>query len=306
MITSEAPTIQGRTYADLWKHAVALIIETKRMGITRVVTGHAPDGTDPDMTRTTKYIISDPAYRAIVQLDRRIKVRIDKLGLPVSKYFKGVVLIPLTLIERVEEMLASYEAERRTAVEAFKAAYPSIIERSLARLGSVADPNDYPPAEMLPELFSGSLSKKAQARAFAEGERKLAVAVEEVQEHLRQTMAGLVTQLKNRLTPDPITGEAKVLQARTVTNLLDFLDTFAARNVVAGDQELPTLVTQAKQLLAGAEAPELKKDQSLRQVVLTGLEDIAKQLDGLVKKKPVRKYAAWDDELNGVTPDPTV
>jgi hypothetical protein len=310
-----APAVPGQTYADLWKNAVALVIETKRMGITRVVTGHAPAGADPEMTRTIKYLLNDPAYRRIAQMDHRARLRIGKFGLPASKHFKGVVLIPLTLIERVEEIIASYESERRAAVEMFIAAYPAAVTRALAQLGSVADPDDYPPAESLPGLFSLSvqyltfdlpgvlsgLSKTAHARAVEEGRRRMADAVEDVQLHLRQTMAGLVEQLKNRLTPDPITGSAKVLQARTVTNLLDFLDVFAARNIVAGDQDLPVLVTQAKQLLAGVDVPDLRTDQALRQVVLTGLDDMSKRLDGLVGKKPSRRYV-WDDS-DDVTPE---
>lgn len=295
--------------SEIWKQAVALVIEARLMGITRVISGYTPnETTDPEMVRMTKYIIDDPAYRAIGNLDRRVKAQLGKIGLPVSRYLKGVVLIPFSLIERAEDILERYQEDRKAAVLALQAAFPTLMAQAQSKLDTMYDPSDYPDAAQIPERFSvsiqyltfdlpgalGSISERARQRAFAEGEHKLQAAVDEVQQYLRQTLAGLVTQLRDRLTPDPVTGEAKVLQTRTMTNLLEFMDTFAARNRVAQDGQLESLVTQAKQLLAGVEAPELRSDEALRHVVRTGLEDIAQRMDGLLVKKPTRKYN-WDE-----------
>src|SRR5581483_9150890 len=113
---TEAPAVLAT--ADLWKQAVALVVETRRMGIRRIVTGHAPEGTDPDMVRVSKAILSGPEYRAIARYDHRIRVQVARLGLPISSYFKGATVIPVKLLDEVEDRLDAYQAARRDAVDA--------------------------------------------------------------------------------------------------------------------------------------------------------------------------------------------
>lgn len=310
-LPSPAPTQApaALTTADLWKQAVALVIETRRMGIRRIVTGHAPDGADPEMIRVSKAILAGPEYRAIVQCDHRIRVQVGKLGLPISAYFKGAAVIPVALLDEVEDRLEAYQTARREAVETFIAAYPALVARAQQRLGPLFDPADYPPAEGLPGLFRVSVqyltfdlpgvlqhcSERARQRAMAEGQAKIQEAIEEMRRHLRETFAGLVGHLRDRLAPDPVTGARKILRAGSVQGLLEFLDTFAARNSVAQDGELAELVEQARGLLAGVEMPELRSDDALRQVLHDGLSALTAQLDQLVETKPSRRYE-WDAE----------
>lgn len=290
--------------ADLWKQAVALVIETRRMGVRRIVTGHTPEGADPEMVRVSKAILSGPEYQAIARCDHRIRVQIGKLGLPISAYFKGAAVIPVALLDEVEDRLDAWQEERRAAVEAFLAAYPALVARAQERLGPLFDPADYPPVEALPGLFGVSVqyltfdmpgvlshcSERARRRALQEGQAKLAEAVEEMRGHLRTVFAELVGHLKDRLAPDPATGQAKVLRAAAVDRLLEFLDTFGARNAVAGDAELASLVEQTRSLVSGVDAPALRSDDALRQTIEAGLADIGTQLDRLIETKPARRY----------------
>ncbi|MEW6545040.1 MAG: hypothetical protein AB1411_15705 [Nitrospirota bacterium] len=308
--TTAAAAMRGTvSYADLWKHAVALVIEYRRMGVTRVVAGHAPEGSDPDLFRAYKVILDGQEYRRIAKLDRRIRARLLKLGLPITSYMKGATVIPTELIEHAEDLLDQYLAERKGAVQAFIQAYPALIQRAQARLGPLYDPTNYPSVETLPELFSVSIryltfdmpgvlqhcSERARKRALEEGQVQLTEAVEEMQGYLRETMAGLIGHLREKLTPDPVTGEAKVFKAASMNNLLEFLDTFSAKNLVAQDQTLTTLVQQARQLLNGVELPILRKDEAMRNVIRAGLDDLAAQMDTLLVKRPPRQYV-WGDE----------
>lgn len=290
--------------ADLWKQAVALVIETRRMGIRRLVTGHTPDGADPEMIRVSKAILDGSEYRAIARCDHRIRVQIGKLGLPISSYFKGAAVIPVALLDEVEDRLDVWQLARRAAVDAFIAAYPALVVRAQERLGPLYDPADYPPVEALPGLFEVSVqyltfdmpgvlqycSERARRRAFAEGQAKLAEAVEEMRGHLRSAFAELVAHLRDRLAPDPATGQRKTLRASSVQNLLEFLDTFGARNAVVQDGELADLVEQTRRLLAGVEASDLRVDETLRDAIRADLAAITAQLDELVMAKPVRRY----------------
>jgi hypothetical protein len=261
------------------------------------------------MIRVSKAILDGPEYRAIVRCDHRIRIQVAKLGLPISSYFKGAAIIPVALLDEVEDRLDSYQAARREAVDAFIAAYPALVARAQERLGPLFDAADYPPAEALPGMFNVSIqyltfdlpgvlqhcSERARQRAMAEGQAKLAEAVEEMRRHLRETFAGLVAHLRDRLAPDPVTGAAKVLRAGSVQGFLEFLDTFAARNAVVQDGELAELVGHARALLAGVEVPELRSDEALRQTLHAGLSGLTAQLDQLIETKPSRRYD-WDAE----------
>jgi hypothetical protein len=294
--------------ADLWKQAVALVIETRRMGVRRIVTGHTPEGADPEMVRVSKAILSGPEYRSIARCDHRIRVQIGRLGLPISAYFKGAAVIPVALLDEVEDRLDAWQEERRTVVNAFIAAYPALVARAQERLGPLFDPADYPPVEALPSLFEVSIqyltfdmpgilahcSERARRRAFQEGQAKLAEAVEEMRTHLRTAFGELVGHLKDRLAPDPITGQAKVLRAGSVDRLLEFLETFGARNAVANDAELASLVGQTRALLAGADASQLRSDASFREAVRNELSSICEKLDELIETAPRRRYHLED------------
>lgn len=131
---------------------------------------------------------------------------------------------------------------------------------------------------------------------MAEGQAKLAEAVEEMRRHLRESFAALVAHLRDRLAPDPLTGQRKTIRAASVQGLLEFLDVFAARNSVAQDVDLAALVEQARGLLAGVEAPDLRSDDALRQALHTGLSAVAARLDQLIETPPGRRYELLDEE----------
>jgi len=299
----------AKQVADLWKQAVALVIETRRMGVRRIVTGHTPEGADPEMVRVSKAILAGAEYRAIARCDHRIRVQIGKLGLPISAYFKGAAVIPVALLDEVEDRLDAWQNERQAAVNAFITAYPTLVARAQERLGPLYDPADYPPVEALPALFGVTVqyltfdmpgilahcSERARRRAFQESQAKLAEAIEEMRLHLRTAFAELIGHLKDRLAPDLATGQAKVLRAAAVTRLLEFLDTFGARNAVAGDAELAALVEQTRQILSGVEVPLLRTDADLRATIQQELHGIAQQLDQLVATAPTRRYQ-FDEE----------
>ncbi len=294
---------------DLWKQAVALVIETRRLGVRRLVTGHAPAGADPALIRVSKAILDGAEYRAIARCDHRIRVQVARWGLPISAYVKGASVIPVGLLDEVEDALEAYQQARRAAVEAFVAAYPGLVVRAQERLGPLFDPADYPSVEAVPGLFSVRIqyvtfdlpgvlqhwSERARRRAMQEGQAMLAEALEEMRQHLREVFAGLVRHLRDRLTPDPVTGEQKTLRAASLHGLLEFLDTFAARNSVVQDAELAALVTQARQLVTGIEVPALRTEAALRQTLQAELTAIVAQLETQLIRTPTRQYR-WEEE----------
>lgn len=311
METTDRPALAT---ADLWKSAVALVVETHRMGVRRLVTGHAPEGADPALIRVSKAILDGPEYRAIARCDQRIRVQVGRLGLPISAYFKGATVIPVALLDQVEDRLETYQQARQEAVMVFQAAYPTLVVRAQTRLGPLFDPADYPPVEALPGLFKVSVqyltfdmpgilahcSERARRRAFEQGQAKLAEAVEEMQQHLRLAFRELIAHLHDRLSPDPVTGARKTLRAASVERVLEFLDTFAARNSVAADQELATLVAQVRDQLSMGSPADLRSDETFREIMRTGLAEVSRQLDQLLVTPAGRRYALPEDEADHV------
>ena len=101
-------------------------------------------------------------------------------------------------------------------------------------------------------------------------------------------MRSLVNHLVDRLSPSD-TGKSKTFKSSTLTNLLEFLNTFEARNL-GNDVELAQLVSSAKNVLSGVNSQLLRSDQSIAGVVQTGMGTIKDQLDSLLVKRPVRLY----------------
>ncbi len=80
----------------------------------------------------------------------------------------------------------------------------------------------------------------------------------------------------------------------TVSNLVEFLANFEFRNVT-DDAELQSLVNQARTLLQGIEADDLRTTGELRARVQSGMEGLASQLDTMLTKSGGRKFR-FDEE----------
>ena len=90
----------------------------------------------------------------------------------------------------------------------------------------------------------------------------MAQASSEIQQVLRETMAGLVQHMAERLQTSE-DGKPLRFKNSTVSNLVEFLANFEFRNVT-DDTELQNLVAQARQMLQGVDAEDLRSTGELR------------------------------------------
>ncbi|RMH38352.1 MAG: hypothetical protein D6690_00090 [Nitrospirae bacterium] len=294
-------------YASLLHNAVILILKKRRFGITRTL--HFEEAlpaetlnADPRYLRVQKRILSCPEYQAIVRLDQRIKDQMTRLALP-TKFLPGLYLVPASLIHDVEAALSTYQRERAAAVEAFLAVYPQAQAQALLALNILFDPANYPSVEVLRASFSVDIQylsfdvptilqhidhdvfERERQRAATQIQQML----DEVQSFLRLTFQELITHLADRLQPGS-DGQRKVLRQSAVDNLLEFLDTFDARNVVARDEELSTLVARCRAVITGVDARELKAQPLLANAVREELQHIASNLEPLIENAPRRRF----------------
>jgi hypothetical protein len=170
------------------------------------------------------------------------------------------------------------------------------------RLRVLHNPTDYPEIDMVKARFyftwryvaygvPGQL-KTISGRIWEEerdkAAQRFAEAQSEAQVLLRESMAGLVNHMVDRLEASD-NGKPKVFKKSTVANLCDFLATFDFRNI-SDDAELKEQVEKTRALLSGVTAEEIRTTADLRSRLKTGMSEIAAKLDAMVVTMPRRKF----------------
>ena len=116
----------------------------------------------------------------------------------------------------------------------------------------------------------------------------MAEASSEIQLVLRESMGKLVQHMAERLR-DGADGKPLRFKETTVSNLVEFLENFEFRNVT-DDHELQQIVKQARALLQGVGADDLRNTGELRMKVQAGMASLAAELDTMVTRAGSRKF----------------
>lgn len=231
--------------------------------------------------------------RAMADAKRYVASR----AVPSSALKGGYKRIPVSLVESTDSELASRWEAMQELIDKFLEAYPGIIDTARARLRSLFEEADFPPAIVIRDRFKMSWSyhtmetpdtlKTVSDAMFKREEEKAAAAVvaevDEIRNGLRQGMSEIVDRMVERLTPDT-DGKPKVFRNTLVENMREFMEIFEARNVTE-DTELAAVVARARTLLAGGtDAETLRRDDSVRETILEGMSKVKDSLDGMVVK----------------------
>lgn len=299
--------------ATLTARTIAVQLEIKRLGVRKrvpttviKVRDQAEEKTDPDALRVSKELISCDQYDAIITLDSAFRSRLLKRALP-SMLRRGVYLVPIELIEKIDREIRIYQQTRDMLVSQFVEAYGAAVQDARARLSTLFDPSDYPPAEDVRRAFEVRVQyvsfdvpanlERLSATVFERERSKLQAsmqsAADEVRTYLRKGLLDLVAHLHDRLTPDPATGKPKIIRESTVESFQDWLSLFEYRNVT-DDAQLEQLVKQCRRALDGADAPSLRKDDKYREQLSAEMAGVKDSLGKMIVDRPARKFA-WDD-----------
>lgn len=294
------------------KKAVGYSLTIRRPGTSRKVSSDAvgvKDDETVDVTRlkVSKAILRCPEFDAICSADNAIRAFINRMALP-SFLRKGVYALPIGLMERVDEAVQNYARNRDQLIEDFLAVYPAQIEEAKGELGRLFDPDDYPPVDQLRLAFRvavryidfglprgmESISKSIFDREREKTEEAWKDALGEMRQVLRGALADLVDHMVERLAGKTEKGKPKVFRDTLITNLSEFLDTFAPRNI-ADDRELAGLVDKCKEILNGKTPEDLRKNMDIRAKVAASMGEVKTKLDTMVKDRPVRKFSFSDE-----------
>jgi hypothetical protein len=291
---------------DLARKTVCIKVRLSTMGNTRKVsTSQIEADADKDLLRVSKHLVDSAELKAIGRLDGEIRRFLYNICLP---FEIGIHLLPIAALQAVEQRLRQFADDRKQLVTAFIAAYPSLCQDAAKRLRGLYNPTDYPPVEDVVSEFGfswqyvsfgvpdqlKSISREVWEQEREKAAQRMAAASAEIQVVLRESMAKLVQHMADRLKEGP-DGKPLRFKETTVSNLLEFLTNFEFRNVT-DDHELQALVAQARGLLQGVNADDLRSTSELRSKVQHGMADIAAQLDTMLTRTGGRKFRFDEEE----------
>jgi Protein of unknown function (DUF3150) len=291
---------------DLAKRTVCIKVRLSTMGNTRKVsTSQIEVDADRDLLRLSKQLVASAELKAIGRFDGEIRRFLYNICLP---FEVGIHLLPIAALETVEYRLRQFADDRKQLVIAFINAYPSLCQDAAKRLRGLYNPADYPPVEDVEAEFGFSwqyvsfgvpdqlkgISREVWEQEREKAAQRMAEASSEIQHVLRESMAKLVQHMADRLK-EGADGKLLRFKESTVSNLVEFLTNFEFRNVT-DDKELQALAAQARQLLQGVSADDLRTTGDLRAKVQQGMAGIAAQLDTMLTRPGSRKFRFHEEE----------
>jgi hypothetical protein len=108
---------------------------------------------------------------------------------------------------------------------------------------------------------------------------------------MREGLQQLVASMVEKLTPGE-DGKKRRFHSSLIENFNDFLSTFELRNVT-DDAELAAVVAQARAILGGVNAEDVRKNEAIRANLQAGFGKIAERLTPMVG---VTRQIDFDDE----------
>lgn len=278
--------------ACLGKLSIACWQGSKMLAPTQM----APLG-DSDWLRAKKYLVNPERLHAIKAVASRARMYLHRKALPFP--INGLSLIPKDALADIDAALRELQQEFWQEVETFLSLYDFARAEAKRHLGDLFSETDYPvdirakfhfrwqfltlqvPGKhtlLSPELYA---QEKEKFLALMEETRELAILA------LRQEFRNLLDHLVDRLSGRE-DGKPKQFKATMIQKLHDFLADFETRNIFQ-DQELATLVAQAKAIIAGVDPDLLRQDAFLREHVAGAMQRLqdamAEQLEDLPRRR---------------------
>lgn len=238
----------------------------------------------------SKRIFDSETYQANRRVRTATKAWLEKRSVP-SPLRNGTYLIPMSLMDTVNEKLDEAIVEYKATAEAFVTEYPSLIEQWKEKLGKQFKAGDYPTPNEIRRRFgidrmvlNFSPARPDEINQSAEIEQ----AIVEIKIALRAGLLALVNRLSSMLG-EQADGKRKKFQSKALEAFSEWMELFPARLVV-DDDKLMKLAEQAKKIMAGKSTDDLRDIEQVRAQVKTGLEKVGVKLEGMLKTMSGRAF----------------
>jgi len=246
---------------------------------------------DKKSLKLSKVLYVSPEYAAIGKFDGEINRMIAGLAIPCNAGFRGISILPLKLMDRVDKLLTDAMAKRQQLVDNFVDVFPAEVDEARIRLKDQFCEENYPSIEDVRKAFAMSyayvtfkvpdnLPEEVKKREADKLTARFSEVETEVRDAMREGLSKLVTHLVDSLQVGD-DGKQKIFRNSSVNNLVEFLELFNDRNIT-NDRELEELANKAKTVIAGVDPTALRDTSSIRQSVKAGLEDVSKSLSTLI------------------------
>lgn len=258
---------------------------------------------DPDALHVSQEIIDRRELKDIKKLKRSLVNWLSTKTVPggLLTLGNGQYLVPVTNIEAIHDKVQEFIVDRQELLDQFEGRYEDIKSSAKQRRGDFYDPADYPPFELLRSRYNtdykfssntvpSEIQKASKALYEVEKARILkecAEAAQEIRDAQRTAMIGYTEHLVERLGLNKA-GKPNTFHESSITKFVDFLDNFKSLNLTK-DEELESLVEQAKDLISGADVKYIRKDEGFREALKEDFEQLKTLTDKLVVKK-ARKF----------------
>lgn len=239
---------------------------------------------------------SHPSYKAVTSVRGRIINYWKGSSLPYPE--PGLRLIRQDNVTTFQVQMTTLQAELAEAVEDLALCYEELKSAARRRLGRLYNSGDYPTS--LRDLFSVSWDfpsfeppnylRQVSPELYQQESRRIAARFEEAvqlaETAFTEEFSKLVAHLTDRLSGQE-NGKPKVFRDSAIENLSEFFDRFRHLNVQSNEQ-LESLVEQAKGIVRGVQPQQLREDQTFRQQIASQLSAVQSQVEGLLVDRPRR------------------
>lgn len=255
---------------------------------------------EKQMFRVEKQLLNSPELKAIGGFDQKVRKKIERFSIrwPLRR---GCYLIPIALLKEAKGVFKEELVNRQQMVDKFIVAYPGLIEEAKERLGPAYDPDQYASQDVMARRFimkhqieeavTPESIKTLDEALFEEEEGRLRDEMRAMHQHvtndIRTGILKSIRRFTNSLMPTK-DGKRKGLYESNIENLMFFLKTFGAKNVV-DDKDCENIVGQAMALIkkvgtsdnAVVLTSSLRSDDDLRAEILTDFDKIGDQLESM-------------------------
>jgi len=262
-----------------------------------------------DSGRFTKRLVSKAKLKAIRDVATATRTHWVSKTVPWGE--SGERLVSGTIVIEFEAKMREFQRQFDIEYAKLESDYLQIVQDEQANLGSLYNPDDYPPVDKLRDKFgitfelkpieskedlriklSGPFVQRIQREAMMRERANLLKANEEVYTRLFKVVKHMVDRLSEKHV-DPETMEEKFCSFKktTITNVQDLVSIIPALNL-SGDTQLSELAERLKSELENADPVEIRQNEEARiQVVERGKEAI-----DAIQKKMGFMFGAENDQ----------
>lgn len=266
----------------------------KKIKVTDIGIGDSTYEVDQKWVGGVKKLINPEKLSAINSISARAINRIRMYSLPFP--IRGIWFIPRSLISRLDNELKEDLTEFNVARDEIVTEWKVCLEEAKEVLGDLFNPSEYPSS--IKEKFELSWKffvlnvpdKKLNLLSAEQYEAEVEKLRQTVLEAEKLAVDSLRTQLKQIL--DHAIGQLKNTDSRIHKSLIDkfhnFFEIFRDKNIF-GDNKLEDIVELARITIEDVDVKAIRSNDEFRKEVAEALEDVSKELEKAMVKKPERK-----------------